>query len=96
MTPNKPIDTVDEPLGVDLIVEDFCAVEMLRKHLAKLGWAVDYLQLDAGNLQARLAFRAAGGITLVRTAISRRVIGSSRSPDDLFTIAMSASKSALL
>ena len=96
MMTHMPIDTVDEPLGVGLVVEDFRAVEMLREHLAKLGWAVDYLQLEAGQLQARLAFREAGGITLARTAVSHRVIGSSRSPDDMFTIAMSASKSALL
>ncbi len=96
MMTHMPINTVDEPLGVGLVVEDFRAVEMLREHLAKLGWAVDYLQLEAGQLQARLAFREAGGITLARTAVSHRVIGSSRSPDDMFTIAMSASKSALL
>ncbi len=96
MMTHMPIDTVDEPLGVGLVVEDFRAVEMLREHLAKLGWAVDYLQLEAGQLQARLAFREAGGITLARTAVSHRVIGSSRSPDDMFTIAMSAPKGALL
>ena len=96
MMTHMPIDTVDEPLGVGLVVEDFRAVEMLREHLAKLGWAVDYLQLEAGQLHARLAFREAGGITLARTAVSHRVIGSSRSPDDMFTIAMSASKGALL
>jgi len=96
ITTRKPTDTADEPLNISPVVEDFHAVETLREYLAKLGWAVDYRQLEAGQLQARLAFRDAGGITLAQTAVSHRVVGSSRSPDDMFTIAMSASRNALL
>ncbi len=33
---------------------------------------------------------------LAQTAVSHRVVGSSRSPDDMFTIAMSATRNALL
>ncbi len=69
---------------------------MLREYLANIGWEVDYRQLEAGQLQARLAVRDGGGIALAQMAISHRVVGSSRSPDDMFTIAMSESRNTLL
>ncbi len=96
ITTRKPTDTADEPLNISPVVEDFHAVEMLREYLANIGWEVDYRQLEEGQLQARLAVREVGRIALVRTAVSHRVGGSSRSPDDMFTIAMSVSKNALL
>ncbi len=96
MTARNPIDSNAAPLDMGPVVEDFHAVEMLREHLAKLEWAVDYRQVEAGQLQARLACREAGGIVLARTAVSHRVVGSSRSPDDMFTIAMSDSRNTLL
>ncbi len=95
MTTRKPIDTVGEPLGVGLIVEDFRAVEMLREQLATIGWTADYRQLEGGRLQARLAIREADGLGFVRMALSHRVFGLCRSPDDMFTIAMSVSKNGL-
>ena len=96
ITTRKPTDTADQPLNIGPVVEDFQAIEMLREHLAKVGWAVEYRQLEAGQLQARMAYREAGGIVLANTAVSHRVVGSSRSPDDMFTIAMSASGNELL
>ncbi len=95
MTIRKPTNSDDGPLKIGPIVEDFHAVEMLREHLATIGWDADYRQLEAGQLQARLAIRQTDGIGLVRMAVSHRVIGSCRSPDDMFTIAMSVSKNAL-
>ena len=96
MTIRNPTDSNDAPLDIGPIVEDFHAVEMLREYLAEIGWEVDYRQLEAGQLQAHLAVRGTGDIALAQTAISHRVVGSSRSPDDMFTIAMSVSKNALL
>ena len=96
MATRKPTDSNDAPFDIGPAIEDFHAVEMLREYLANIGWEVDYRQLEAGQLQARLAVRDAGGIALAQTAVSHRVVGSSRSPDDMFTIAMSASRNALL
>ncbi len=96
MTTRKPSDSNDASFDISSVVEDFRAIEMLREYLATIGWGVDYRQLEAGQLEAHLSVRAAGGITIVRTAVSHRVIGSSRSPDDMFTIAMSVSNNALL
>ncbi len=95
MTTRKPTASDDDPLDIGSMVEDFHAVEMLREHLATIGWTADYQQLEAGQLQAHLVIREAGSIALVRMAVSHRVIGSCRSPDDRFTIAMSVSKNAL-
>ncbi len=96
MTTRKPSDSNDASFDIGSVVEDFRAIETLREHLATIGWGVDYRQLQAGQLEAHLSVRAVGGITLVRTAVSHRVVGSSRSPDDMFTIAMSVSNNALL
>ncbi len=95
MTTRKPTDSNDAPLDIGPVVEDFHAVEMLREHLATIGWAAVYRQLEAGQLQARLAVREVDGVALVRTAVSHSVVGSCRSPDDMFTIAMSVSKNGL-
>ena len=91
----KPTDTDDGPVDIGPIVEDFHAVEMLREHLATIGWDADFRQLEAGQLQAHLTIQQTDGIGLVRMAVSHRVIGSCRSPDDMFTITMSVSKNAL-
>ncbi len=96
MTIRNPTDSNDAPVDIGPIFEAFHGVEMLREYLVMIGWAVDYRQLEAGQLQARLAVREVGRIALVRTAVSHRAVGSSRSPDDMFTIAMSVSKNALL
>lgn len=96
MTTRNPTDSNAAPLDIGPIFEDFHGVEMLREYLTTIGWEVDYQQLEAGQLQARLAVREAGNIALVRTAVSHRVVGSSRSPDDMFTLAMSMSKNGLI
>ncbi len=96
MTARNKKDSNAEPLDIGPLVEDFHAIEVLHEHLAMVGWAVEYRQLEAGQLEARLACREADGIVLAQTAVSHRVVGSSRSPDDMFTIAMSDSRNTLL
>jgi AraC-like DNA-binding protein len=95
MTIRKPTDTADERFDISPIVEDFHTVGMVREHLATIGWTTECRQVEGGQLEACLAIREVDSMALVQMAASHRVIGNCRSPDDLFTIAISVSKNRL-